>query len=85
MVDGDGDGKWGRYRREIESGRMDDGSDRWGNGDGKERWEKDRIGKCKMCSSNWKVESSGRSTKGSGGVEDTNLQNREEGSLLLFC
>lgn len=50
-----------------------------------ERWEKDRIGKCKMCSSNWKVESSGRSTKGSGGVEDTNLQNREEGSLLLFC
>lgn len=50
-----------------------------------ERWEEDRIGKCKMCSSNWKVESSARSTKGSGGVEDTNLQNREEGRLLLFC
>lgn len=51
-----------------------------------ERWEKkDRIGKCKMCSSNWKEESSGRSTKGSGGVEDTNLQNKEEGRLLLFC
>lgn len=31
-----------------------------------------------MCSSNWKVESNGRSTKGSGGIEDTNLQNKRK-------
>lgn len=43
--------------------------------------KEDRMEKCKMCSSNWKVESSGRSPKGSGGIEDTNLQNRKEGSL----
>ena len=33
-------------------------------------------GKRKACPSNWKVEPTGRSTKGSGGLVDTDLQNK---------
>ena len=39
-----GDEKWGSYRRGMERGRIDDGSGRWENGEGEEKWEKDRWG-----------------------------------------
>lgn len=40
------------------------------------RLGKEDRGKCKACPSNWKVESGRRSTKESGGLVDTHLQNK---------